>query len=1050
MAAEPEIDSRGAGMEGPAPAAVPWPATVALVSFERLEYGKLCVSPNGPILPGVEAYPLIRSRSFPPAVEKLCRPWIAGVGPEILARSPHGTVLRGVRAGNRVLTVVCRLRRRPESGEGGAGRRYWLGRYLCVPAETPDPLACFRALSLEPLRGVTPAEARAPVHPLSSPPAGPPEVDDRVRRFLEQALVFVLSGVPVGITALEEETFFLWAAALWHLLPGPLRPLLSAGWEVHPEQTQRLSLSTSTQFSPTVAVFDPRERRWAPPERMIEELPERGRGEPRIVPFNQAHLVPGLMYLREAFSWTADGRPSLAPPAPHLGFLEGFDYEVSGPSPAGSPLEDLGSAWCREKLRRAGLRCLDHARLQQLGAWLRDGRATAPEGLALSTAKYFFPDAKQRVLTVGLQAMADPILRNKGDWILWTSLLEEPAMAARLSPGPRAAARARLLRVLALRDLPGVLQSLADGDFGALSDLPPDVQMWLESALEKSLDIGLASLLYHRQILARTEIPEPYLRWATRRAAGLAVLLGTSGVPEAVPALESLDALSGDPLATVFVYLLSEETPGADGLVRLRQLEPRDLERCQSGLFRLWQQPELDLVAHRERLIPWLRAAGPFATRSPLLSILFQGPSAELPAGALERLAREIEGGGVPPSLEPAVAAVVLHRWKTFAPSYRPTLEPWKRIARHWPDEHLIGLGRWLPSRTVPAIEPPREIELDGDSLEILIRAFHDTRAQQKKISEEVLARTAALLWGFCRNLPPGVPAGAEAVGLCTSLMQHQIPQRPPKETGELVAGLSALARDEGIPWADLWAGAAHGWQMLFLLECAPWADLQPSVEQLSRLIRYRQDLQRHLQRKRIPDDRKALFQVASWDFQEVAYPQKHKLWRDEFTRTPLWAAFRHLPHARQGSLQEALDAYAAANGDSDLRTLAYRRVQLAEAYLTPYEKLLQRDFNNALVAALKVAEAVIAPILREQRLERSQIELLLRRQGNAPPRRRRLLRRPPVLRFSPQTITPVQVAGHEILVAPWFFELIEKIQLFDCVEQVIDLVMRRDKEPVV
>ncbi|HEX4955392.1 MAG TPA: hypothetical protein VF017_18530 [Thermoanaerobaculia bacterium] len=1048
MAAAPEIDGLGVGTEGPAPAAVPWPATVALFSFERLEYGKLCVSPNGPILPGVEAYPLIRSRSFPPAVEKLCRPWIAGIGSEMLARSPHGTVLRGVRAGDRVLTLAYRLRRRPESGEDGAGRRYWLGRYLCVPAAPPDPLACFRALSLEPLRGVTPAETRAPVRALSSPPAGPPEVDDRVGRFLEQALVFVMSGVPVGITALEEETFFLWAAALWYLLPGPLRPLLSAGWEVHPEQTQRLSLSTSTQFSPTVGVFDPRERRWTPPERMIEELPGRGRGEPNLVPFNRAHLIPGLMYLREAFSWTADGRPSLAPPAPHLGFLEGFDYEVSGPAPAGPPLEDLGSTWCREKLRRAGLRCLDHARLQLLGAWLRDGQAAAPEGLALSTAKYFFPDAKQRVLTVGLQAMADPDLRNKGDRILWTSLLEEPAMAARLSPCPRTAARAHFLQGLALRDLPGVLQSLADGDPAALSNLPPDIQTWLESALEKSLDIGLASLPYHQEILTRAENPEPYFRWATRRAAGLAVLLGTSGVPEAVPALESLDALSRDPLATVFVYLLSEETPGADGLVRLRQLEPRDLERCQSGLSRLWQQQELGLAAHRERLIPWLRAAGPFATPSPLLSILFQGPSAELPAGALERLAQEIEGGGVPPSLEPAVAAVALHRWRTFAPSYRLTLEPWKRIARHWPDEHLVGLGRWLPSRTVPAIEPPREIELDGDRLEIMIRAFHETRAQQKKISEELLARTAALLWGFCRNLPPNVPPGAEAVRLCTRLMQHQVPQRPPKETGELVAALSAMARDEGIPWTDLWADAAHGWQMLFLLECAPWADLQPSVEQLSRLIRYRQDLQRHLQSKRIPDDRKALFQVASWNFQEVAYSQKHKLWRDEFTRTPLWAAFKHLPHALQGSLQEALDAYAAANGDSNLGTLVSRRVKLALAYLAPYEKLLQRDPNNALVAALKVAGAVIAPILREQRLERSQVEILLKRRGDVPPPRR-LLRRSPILRFSPHTSTPVQVAGHEILVAPWFYELIEKIQLFDCVEQVIDLVMRRE-EPTV
>lgn len=263
MAPEIEVDGRGIRRD-PLPDGPP-SATGVPFSFDRIEYGKLCTSPDGPILPGVEAYPLVRSRSFQPAAEKLCRPWIVGIGREALARSAHGTVLRGVWAGNRVLTVACRLRRRPESGEGGTGRRYWLGRYLCSAQVAPDPLTCFLALGKEPLRGITPAAARAPGRPLSLPRADPPELGEGARSFLEQALVFVISGLPVGITALEEETFFRWVAALWNLLPGPLRPLLSAGWEVHPEETSRLSLSTSSQFSPLVAVFDPRQELWTPP-----------------------------------------------------------------------------------------------------------------------------------------------------------------------------------------------------------------------------------------------------------------------------------------------------------------------------------------------------------------------------------------------------------------------------------------------------------------------------------------------------------------------------------------------------------------------------------------------------------------------------------------------------------------------------------------------------------------------------------------------------------------------------------------------------------------
>ncbi|HVR99885.1 MAG TPA: hypothetical protein VMW27_24890 [Thermoanaerobaculia bacterium] len=1034
MAAEPKTPYRGSADR-------PSRARGEPFSFERIEYGKLCTSPSGPILPGVEAYPLIRSPGFPPAAEKLCRPRLLGIGSEMLSRSPHGTVLRGVWTEGRVLTVACRLRRRAESGEGGPGRRYWLGRYFCSPAVPPSPWTCFRALGAEPLRGITPAEAKSPGRPLSLPPAAGQKVDEQARRFLEQALVLAMSGLPVGITALEEETFFLWATALWHLLPGPLRPLLSVGWEVHPEQTQTLSLSTSTQFSPTVAVFDAHEERWTFPERVTEELPEQGQGEPRTVPFDQTHLVPGRMYMREAFRWSG-GRPVLGPP--DLGFLEGSDDGIRNSARPPHEVVDLGSSWCRERFRQVGLRCLDHARLRELGAWLRNGGDAAPEDLAVSTAKYFFPDAKQKVLTVGLAALAEPSSRDKGDRILWSSLLGDRGAASRIPPGG-SNARARLLRALALRDLKEVFQRLAEDDPGPLADLPLEIQAHLESALEKSLETGPASLPFHRQILTRDEIPEPYQIWAIRRAAGLAVFLGTSGDREARRALESLDTLSKNPLATVFLYLLSGQAPGLGDLSWLRGLEPRDLERCRKGLLDLWEQAEVGRAARRERLIPWLRAVGPFEVASQLLEVLFKGPPTELSEAALQKLTQEIQEGGVPLSLEPVMAAIVLRWWRLFSGSFNKEYEFWKRIARHWPDEYLVGLADWLPSRDVSEIRPPREIEMDGDSLEILIRAFPQTcskHSKQRKASDDLLARAAALLWSFCRYPRQTMPATAEAARLCASLLRHQLPEnRPSPDTCTAVAVLSSRVRDEEVHWAGLWDDAAQGWQMLFLLECAPWVDFQPSVEQLSRLLRHRQELRQHLKRRGIHEGRQARFLVASWDFQGASYSEARQHWRDEFTQTPLWAAFRNLPHPRQGSLQQALEAYAGVDGDDDLGTLYVRRTRLATDYLKPYEKTLERSPDIAYRAARKVAEAVIVPILREGHLSQEQVEFLLRPRRRVPAsqRRRFSLGKSLSLKFStPAAVNPVQVNGREIVVAPWFYDLIEKVQSFDYVGELV------------
>src|SRR4051812_16844698 len=103
---------------------------------ERLEYGKICVSPEGPIEELAEHRRLGTSQNFPQEILSLCDPSVIGItsGPfDKLPEPPsnptdkefdyqrrHGTLLRPVILHNRgSVALLCRIRSRPEDGEGG-------------------------------------------------------------------------------------------------------------------------------------------------------------------------------------------------------------------------------------------------------------------------------------------------------------------------------------------------------------------------------------------------------------------------------------------------------------------------------------------------------------------------------------------------------------------------------------------------------------------------------------------------------------------------------------------------------------------------------------------------------------------------------------------------------------------------------------------------------------------------------------------------------------------------------------------------------------------
>src|SRR6185369_16909750 len=156
--------------------------------FERLEYGKLCTSLDGPILAGVESYPLAISPGFEKSVADFCRPWKLGTGQEVVPGAPHATVLRCMlNSSGAAHQVFFRIRQRSEDGEGTRGRRFWRARYLWCREGAASPLSGFEALeALGPyLRGMTLEEARQPCQSMRWPQASFPEPDSILEAFLE-------------------------------------------------------------------------------------------------------------------------------------------------------------------------------------------------------------------------------------------------------------------------------------------------------------------------------------------------------------------------------------------------------------------------------------------------------------------------------------------------------------------------------------------------------------------------------------------------------------------------------------------------------------------------------------------------------------------------------------------------------------------------------------------------------------------------------------------------------------------------------------------------
>jgi len=945
--------------------------------FERLEYGKLCLSTAGRIVPGSEAYPLVRSPGFPKDLEPLCHPATIGFGDELPAGCPEGWLVRVAGGHGAIQLLACRLRRRPEDGERGEHRSFWRGRFLGA-AGPLDPWTCFQALRAEPLPALTVEDTRVTWPSVRVERRGMPGADPRLQSFLPEAVVHVVSAVPIGLApAISPEQLFHWAAALWALIPASLQAVFTAGWGVNPRHAPAINLSFTRGYPPGVAVFDLLEGRWQPPT----ERERHGGGSQavRATPWHDSLLTPGRMYLREAFAWRADGRPDLDDGA-QLAYLADLAPDSiaapAGTREAGKPrLLDLRSPWMADRFVRPGVASLDHARLEVLARWLQAPDSPAPEGVCQAATDYFTAGARRQALALSVAAMAAG--NPQGERVIWQSLLGDPGSFELLDPtaSPAFETRLLLLDALALGNAADALRILATAPPAALEEpLTEEPARRLEECLDGSLE-GNGLLPGHAEVLRQPSAPAPYRLWAERRAPELALALAALPGASAV-ALRSLARQTEDPCARWIADWRQGLPPRQGDLAASAGLATElrsGLARC---LLADWQDLSAGRVAERrEALLPWLelgRCLDPGTAADPEWRISFEGPGLRLSPDERRELVVAIENGRAPVSLRPRIAAVVLCGWFFYGQDFSISIPGWADIVSNWPPEVRSALAadcRKLGSGTISeevsaAVEALR---LRSDQLEKIIDRHRRTS------SAEVMQQIAPLLWEWCGRTDPESDLPPLAADLCREMARGNLPDGEASTDSATLAAF--LARQTGFSkthpdhLARLWVLAERAWQILMLLESAPAVDLLPSLLQLEALVPHRQQLARHLAMKGRDGRRQKRFEIATVDFHSLPYSAKAGKWRDEYGGSILWAAFSSVPFEKQGDLGLALDGYAGS-GPAHGRD----RIRLAQAYLNHFHR------EPELRAAVRrVAQGVVARMARECGLRQAEIQRLVR-----------------------------------------------------------------------
>jgi hypothetical protein len=952
------------------------------LEVERLEFGKFCVSPDGPIQSNVDNIPIEYSQlgwssGFPAELISICYPTSIGIvreeGEALPRENAHGTVLRPIvpGSGKKIRPILYRVRSRAEEGEGQSGRRYTLARYLAASSHDVDPLMMLEAMDSAPLRGITRSEAS--VISAIDVKAADPQPAAAGDAFLREALIFILSGIPLSITEdISEPEFFALAAALRSRLPPALHPHLSAGWNVGSSYSGRLGITYTTHRAATAALFSPTALTWSPPEYVTTWDAQM---KPVSNRFFESRLEPGRLY--DEYVFAEGGRRSLTDLSPAFERLSSL---VGSLPPVELPeLPDWHDRKTVRIFRYAGLKAKDEFAIAALERWLATGEDEDNPRRCLDARKLNYQSNRLRALNLILRAMADPATRPRADQALWLSVLgKSPSSFTNSINGTTGAGapRARLMAALGCDDVSESLRALTLASGSEGEDFPETVAVHLDTILDRSLtQVDKTPLPYHERLVQSP--PTRYRQWVARRPLelmrALASQLGFADEAKVYAAIIEINP--SDKVRALYELIKGERPPPALGDF-LTKLQPADLNIFIDLFNQEWSRRDEKTAARRETLLAWFDALKPKENSDPLLRLR---SGEDLVNSEVLSVADDVEPGYVPTSLLPGVAALALDRWVVVGRRIMDQPRRWGTIANLWPNLHaraLIGAaGTNLPR---PEVErAARDMRIPFADLNTLLH---------ERAIPISFPSVAPLFWDWALHLESRPGQLISALDLCTYLKDGQLPNRKLATRSELdlFIRLARESRRLSLPSEavqQMWFNAAQPWHLTLLLSLFPQEDFNPSGIHLAWLIQSREWLINHLRSPQVHKFRRNRFYVATQPFHSLSYLKDERLWLNSFVKSSVWAAFSRVPVKAlpKLALRRALRGYSGADWDDWEQPTARQKPELIERQATLCLVFLRNYLESASLrgALTMVLSEFVIPLLSDRYREAEIYEVM-------------------------------------------------------------------------
>jgi hypothetical protein len=687
------------------------------VRVERLEFGKFCVDPDGPVERDRDGVPtehgqLGRTSGFPADVARFCDPSIMGIlagetDPSPPA-CPHGTVFRPVVInGKETRSVFYRVRTRPEAGEGRTGRSYILARYLMAENNNLDPLTLLNAMDSRELRGMTRAEA-SDLTALSAF-SDRPMLSRMVEAFRREAVRYILSGVPISILAnISEGEFFSCVAALWPLLPVSLRAHLSASWGSGNSFSGGLSVTHTARKADDCALFSPTNLTWTSPEQVTIW---NANYEPVRRSFSPQRLEPGDAFVKFFFE-DAGGWPDIPSQSLDEKTLSLIDTAPEVQFPELPDWHDPATIWA---FRYPGLKARDEFSYARLAEWLESDEDEEFE-LPLDVRRTMtYESTRLRSLRAVLNALTQPGSRRRGSMVLWASVMGRCPQSfidfiAEIAGS--GGALAQLLTALSQNDLPVALHSLTlAAERGEVEHLLPAALSHLHATLDASIEsVNRESLALHARLLRlplpRTgpaaspatlgddaelpPVPTAYTEWLRLRDLRLMRALASVPGTFSPETFSKIVRITGSPAA----HALYEMLFGYGLPENLREvvtgLSFEERQVFASVLDNEWRRVDGNVTMRREQLLSWVRQLGMRDNAHPLLrletgELRFDDRDRELSLERFRILAEDVEHARVPLSLEIKVSAFTLEHWFYFHQWMGAHENKWLDVIKYWP-----------------------------------------------------------------------------------------------------------------------------------------------------------------------------------------------------------------------------------------------------------------------------------------------------------------------------------------------------------------------------